>query len=206
MPPNKDARTKLLDAALTAFREKGYAATSVDDLCRAAGVTKGAFFHHFRSKEEIAVAAAAHFGEMAETLFAAATYRTLADPRDRVLAYVDFRREILRGELADFTCLLGTLVQETYASHPAIREACELGIVGHAVTLEEDIAAALAAAGRYPDWSPRSLALHIQAVLQGSFILAKASGGPALAADSVGHLRRYLALLFDLEDAGEAAA
>ena len=59
MPPSKDARTKLLDAALAVIRGKGFAATSVDELCQAAGVTKGAFFHHFHTKEELGVAAAA---------------------------------------------------------------------------------------------------------------------------------------------------
>ena len=70
-----DAKTKLLDASLQVIRCKGYAATSVDDLCRAAGVTKGAFFHHFKSKEDMAVASAAHFGAMAEGLFSHAGYR-----------------------------------------------------------------------------------------------------------------------------------
>jgi TetR/AcrR family transcriptional repressor of nem operon len=46
-----DARTKLLKAALSAIRTKGYSATSVDELCTAAGVTKGACFHHFKSKD-----------------------------------------------------------------------------------------------------------------------------------------------------------
>ena len=45
------AKTKLLDASLTAIRAKGYSATTVDNICETAGVTKGAFFHHFRSKE-----------------------------------------------------------------------------------------------------------------------------------------------------------
>jgi len=196
MPPKKDARNKLLDAAMHVFRGKGYAASSVDDLCAAAGVTKGAFFHHFRSKEEIAVAAAGHFGEMAEGLFAAAPYRSLPEPRARILAYIDFRSSILGGELADYTCLLGTLVQETYATHPAIRAACEREIVGHATTLEPDIAAALATAGRSPA-AARGLALHIQTVLQGAFILAKATGDAQVAADSLGHLRRYLTSLFE---------
>ena len=69
------------------------------------------------------------------------------------------------------------MVQEAYATHPAIRAACEREIVGHAATLEADIAAALAAAAGAVDWTPASLALHIQAVLQGAFILAKATGG-----------------------------
>ena len=203
-PPRKDARIKLLDAALGIIRAQGYAATSVDDLCRAAGVTKGAFFHHFRSKEELAVAAAGHFGAMAEAIFATAPFRDLPDARARVLGYVAFRRDILQGELPDYTCLLGTMVQETYASHPAIRAACAREITGHAATLDADIAAALAATGRATDWSPASLALHIQAVLQGAFVLAKATGGPAVAADSLGHLSRYLTLLLEPETEREA--
>jgi TetR/AcrR family transcriptional repressor of nem operon len=198
--PRGDARTKLLDAALSVIRTKGYAAASVDELCQAAGVTKGAFFHHFRSKEDLAVAAAAHFGKMAAGLFESAPCRTLGDPRERVLGYVDFRKEILRGELPDYTCLLGTLVQEAYASHPAIRAACEREIVGHALTLEADIAAALADAGRGAEISATSIALHIQAVLQGAFVLAKATGGPKAAEESLGHLRRYLELLFQPEE------
>lgn len=205
MPPaGKDARTKLLDAALTIIRTKGYTATSVDDLCKAAGVTKGAFFHHFRSKEELAIAAAAHFGSMADAVFSTAPFRILPDARARVLGYVDFRREILQGELPDYTCLLGTMVQETYASHPAIRAACEREITGHAATLEDDIATALTASGRPADWSPMSLALHIQTVLQGAFVLAKATGGAPVAADSLGHLSRYLRMLFEPKAEREA--
>ena len=51
------ARHKLLDAALALIRTKGYAATTVDDICTAAAVTKGAFFHHFKSKEALGIAA-----------------------------------------------------------------------------------------------------------------------------------------------------
>ena len=44
------------------FAEQGYATTSVQQIVTAAGVTKGAFFHHFRSKEALGIAAAAGFG------------------------------------------------------------------------------------------------------------------------------------------------
>jgi TetR/AcrR family transcriptional repressor of nem operon len=203
---SKDAKSKLLDTALTVIRTKGFAASSVEELCQAAGVTKGAFFHHFRSKEDLGVAAAAHFGEMAADLFGAAPYRAIASPRERLLGYIDFRREILQGELPEYTCLLGTMVQETYASHPAIREACEREIVGHAATLEDDIAAAMAEVGAPASYTPRSLALHIQAVIQGAFILAKATGGAQVAADSLGHLRRYLTLLFEPGSRREATS
>lgn len=199
----KDARTRLLDGALAVIRAKGYSAATVDDLCREAGVTKGGFFHHFRSKEGLAVAAAAHFGEMAEGRFAQAGFRDGPDPVARLLAYVDFRRLILQGELLEFTCLLGTMVQETYGTHPLIRAACEQEIFGHAETLVADIAAAQAQTGRAGEFSAESLAAFTQAVIQGAFILAKARGGRDVAGDSLDHLRRYLELLFDKPDQRE---
>lgn len=191
-----DARSKLLDAALTVIRTKGYAATTVDELCAAAGVTKGAFFHHFKSKDELAVAAADHWSQMTGALFAAAPYHDHADPLDRVLGYIDFRKALLQGDVPEFTCLVGTMVQEAYEAAPAIREACDRSISGHAATLEADIQAVIDSRGLSPDWTAKSLALHTQAVLQGAFILAKAKGSAAAAADSIDHLRRYLELLF----------
>jgi TetR/AcrR family transcriptional repressor of nem operon len=191
----QNARDKLLAAALGVIRAKGYAATTVDDLCRTAGVTKGAFFHHFDSKEALAVAAAGFWSQTTGALFAAAPYHDHADPLDRVLGYIDFRASLLDGPLEAFTCLVGTMVQETFATSPAIRDACDASISGHARTLEADIEAAMELYG-VTGITAGSLALHMQAELQGSFILAKAKGGPDAAADSVAHLRRYLTLLF----------
>src|ERR1700682_4262499 len=134
--PHSGARTKLLDAALSLIRAKGYSATTVDDICQTAGVTKGAFFHHFRSKEELAVSAAGHFSSMADSVFSTAPYRDLPDPVDRLLGYVGFRKAILQGELSEYTCLLGTMVQEAYDTHPPIREACDEGISENAAMVE----------------------------------------------------------------------
>jgi TetR/AcrR family transcriptional repressor of nem operon len=190
------ARRKLLDAALAVIREKGYVATTVDELCARAGVAKGSFFHHFKDKEALAVAAADYWSEMTGAFFAAAPYHGHDDPLDRVLGYIEFRRSILTGEVPEFTCLVGTMVQEIYGTHPAIRDACDASITGHAETIEADIAEAMKRHGIRANWTAKSLALHTQAVLQGAFILAKARGGAEIAISSVDHLRRYIELLF----------
>ena len=191
-----ESKTRLLNAALQVIRTKGYSATRVEDICEAAGVTKGSFFHHFDSKEELAIAAADYWSEMTSALFASAPYHAPQDPLDRVLAYVDFRKALLQGEVPDFTCLVGTMTQEIYDTHPAILEACEHSISGHAATLVPDIEAAMKQRGIAADWTAGSLALHTQAVIQGAFILAKARSSVAIAAESVDHLRRYIELLF----------
>lgn len=192
------AREKLLNAALSVIRTKGYAATTVDDLCRTAGVTKGAFFHHFKSKEDLGVAAAAWWSETTSAFFDSAPYQTISDPLERLLAYLDFRKSILAGELPEFTCLAGTMVQEVYETHPAIRDACDMSISGHAATVEAMIREAMIRYAITAEWTASSLALHIQAVIQGAFILAKAKHGAAVAAASIDHLRRYVEMLFDV--------
>ncbi|MCA0433344.1 MAG: TetR/AcrR family transcriptional regulator [Proteobacteria bacterium] len=197
---NTDAtptRTRLLNAALGIVREQGYEATTVDELCAAAGVSKGAFFHHFASKEALAVAAAEHWNAVTSALFANAPYHLLDDPLDQLVAYIDFRAALLDGRsIPEATCYLGTMVQETYGSHPVIREACFAGIAGHARTIEEIIRAAKARHAPQASWSAEGLALHTQAVLQGAFVLAKAKNDLNLARESILHLRRYIELLF----------
>jgi TetR/AcrR family transcriptional repressor of nem operon len=195
------ARQKLLDAALSLIRTRGYEATTVDDLCVAASVTKGAFFHHFDSKEALAVAAAEYWSETTGALFAAAPYHRHADPLQRVLGYIDFRKAILTGKVPEFTCLVGTMVQEVYESSPAIRGACDASISGHAATLEPDIAEAMARYHVRGGCTAQSLALHTQAVLQGAYVLAKAKGNAGIAADSIDHLRRYVVQLFGADRA-----
>src|ERR1700729_4525706 len=85
-----ESKTKLLDATLKVVRAKGYNATRIEDVCAEAGLTKGSFFHHFKSKDDLALAALEHWKASSGDLFANAPYHHAADPLDRILAYVDF--------------------------------------------------------------------------------------------------------------------
>jgi len=190
-----ETRAKLLDAGRDVIRAKGYTATTVDDICVAAGVTKGGFFHHFDSKERLGIAAVEQFGAMAAALFASAPYSAEPDPRDRVLGYVDFRASMLRGEAAQYTCLMGTTVQEVYATHPDLRAACDQGMSEHVAELTRDLEAAKQRYAPDAPWSPESVGYFMQCVLQGAFIFAKAKQSPEIAAASLGHLRSYLVTL-----------
>ncbi len=196
MALHHDSKTKFLDATLKVVRARGYTATRIEDVCAEAGLTKGSFFHHFKSKEDLALSAAAHWDESTAAFFANAPYHSAADPLDRLLAYVDFRKAILTGELPEFTCFAGTVIQEVYETHPQISAACEANIAAHARTLEVDVRDAMRKHQTVGSWTAESLALHIQGVIQGAFILAKAKGSAAVAAQSLDHLRRYLELLF----------
>lgn len=193
--PRGEARARLIEAARSLVRHKGFAATSVDELCAAAGVTKGAFFHHFPSKEALGVALVDDWTQMTGEMFAAHPYNFKDDPLDRVFAYLDLRREILGQPLTEFTCVAGTTVQEAYETSPPIREAAERSIrsgFGHVLP---HLQAALKA-HPVPGVTAEGLAQQFQVVVQGGIILAKATGSADPARDALDHLERYVRLLF----------
>jgi TetR/AcrR family transcriptional repressor of nem operon len=199
-PEPANARDKLLEAAVREIRLQGFSATSVDQLCTEAGVTKGAFFHHFASKEALGVAAAAYWSESTGKFFAEAPFHHHPRAIDRVLGYIDLRIELISGPPESFSCVAGTMVQERFHASDAIRIACASSIMGNADALVPDIAEAMRDCG-VTGTTPESLARHIQAVIQGAFVIAKSQDQAAAAQtarENLFHLRRYFELLFNL--------
>ena len=113
---NPQTRDTLMEAAFGLVRQKGLSATSVDEICAAAGVSKGAFFHHFKSKEELAVAAAHHWSAVTEGFFETAPYHAPEDPLDQGLLV----SEVAVNGAAGNTCHLRDLPHRGAAYAEAI--------------------------------------------------------------------------------------
>jgi TetR/AcrR family transcriptional regulator, transcriptional repressor for nem operon len=86
--PGRETRARLLDLAERAILEKGYAATSIEELVVAAGITKSGFFYHFRAKNDVAKALMwrdnANTAQLFDAIFGAADADN-ADPLDALL-------------------------------------------------------------------------------------------------------------------------
>ena len=177
----ENSRTRLLTATIDLVRANGYAATRVEDVCAAAGVTKGSFFHHFASKEDLAIAAAAQWNDRATQLFAQAPYLSEPDSLARLLGYVSFRRDLLDGDIWEWSCYAGTTIQETHETYPAIRDACARSITNHVAMLRAMIDDVLRERP-VPNLRAESLALHIQAVHPGRIHNGKGKAGRSVRA------------------------
>jgi TetR/AcrR family transcriptional repressor of nem operon len=189
-------REKLLDAAQELMLAKGYTATSVDEICEAAGLTKGSFFHYFEGKEHLGRVLAERFHASMRQLFESAPFHQKKDPLDRVFGRVDFLIGLSRSPQGGKGCLLGTFVQELSATHPAIRSVCATCFGEVARSFQQDLDLAKEKYAPRSRWSTRSLAEHLTAVAQGAMILAKAKQDPTVVEESLVHYREYLKCVF----------
>lgn len=200
------AATKLhlLEAGVRLLRAQGFHGTTVDGICAEAGVTKGGFFHYFESKEDLARAAVEQFYETRTELFREAPFRKLADPLARVFGRLDFEQELVEASRQTTGCLVGMFAQEVAQSHRDLRKACEKYFELRVDDFTADLAAAKEAHAPTADFDPSSLSWHYTAIVQGSYILAKASGSNAIRLEGLDHFRRYLRFLFGQETATPA--
>jgi TetR/AcrR family transcriptional repressor of nem operon len=194
-------RSKLLDAGVEIIRHRGYNGATVDDICQAAGVTKGGFFHYFDSKDDLAEAALATFDEARTELFREAAFRRVADPLERVFARLDFEKSQIDGLAKSKGCLAGMLAQELALSRDQFRTACRDFFARRADDFAQDLAAAKALYAPQASFDPRGVALFFVGIMQGSHILAKSFGNNEMRLMSLEHFRTYLRSLFG----GEAA-
>ena len=191
------ARQKLLDAAQELMLAKGYTATSVEEICERAGLTKGSFFHYFQGKEHLGRSVAQRFYACWQQASRAAPFRRKKDPLDRALGQVDFFIEMSRAPTWK-GCLLGTFVQELSETHPQIRSVCATCLDDLAEGVKHDLEEAKAKYTPRARWNAQSLAEHLIAVAQGATILAKAKQNPKAFGESLGHFKEYLKRLFKM--------
>ncbi len=187
-------RQKLLLAGTDLFRRTGYASTTVDAICEQAGVTKGAFFHHFPSKEALAVECLRGWDDMARGMDEQAPYRAIEDPVGRVYGYVDFLIATIGDPRMLKSCLAGTTVQEISSTNLPLRAAANTCFVNMEARFQALLDAACEDRGVKLDTA--SLASLCTATVQGSLIACKASGDGMLIVSNLKHYKAYLQTQF----------
>jgi len=192
-----ETKRKLVDAGVGLMRARGFNATTLDDICTAAGVTKGGFFHYFKSKDAIAKAALARFGDEREREFKNAPFRKLADPLDRVFGRLDFAKDSASGTgRLTKGCLIGMLAQEMSYTNPDLRQACQDEFARIAGDFEADLAEAKGVYAPEGAFDPKGVAMLYVSMVQGSLMLAKASESNRVMVENIERFRAYLGTLF----------
>lgn len=195
-------RDRILDAAERLVHRHGFASTTVDAVIAAAPTSKGAFFHHFPTKSELGQALVARYAradaEVLEHLLRAAE-QISDDPAEQMVELIrDLERHVDDVALEQPGCLFVSFLYSREQVDPQTLTT----IVDSVELWRGRLSSRLRMAARqHPpviNVDLTSLADHVFTVLEGGFVLARATGETARLRAQLGHLRRYLALVFDV--------
>jgi TetR/AcrR family transcriptional repressor of nem operon len=193
-------KRRILEVAQDLVLDRGFSATTVDAVIDAAGISKGAFFHHFSSKNALGQSMLERYAqadaEILETFMARAEEAS-EDPAEQLVAFVRAFEEASDEMFSQPGCLFVSFVYEkmpdSREAHRVIRGNIELWRKRLADKMRQAFAAR-SVTGIDPD----SLADLMFTVFEGAFILARATGDPADVRRQLGHYRRYLELVLQL--------
>jgi TetR/AcrR family transcriptional repressor of nem operon len=180
-PRALQTRDRILREATRLFAARGYHDTKLDEILQAAGVTTGAFFHHFRGKEDLGFAVLDWYleqrGRELDAVEQALYPDGSADPLERLFQRLDATEERFcrRARRKQGGCIFGNLSTALCETHDGFRR--RLADCFEAMAM--DFKPRLDAVAR--QHAPRrridtlGLARYLVAVLEGSIILARAN-------------------------------
>lgn len=194
-------RDRILRMAQGLILEKGYGGTSLADIVGALGVTKGAFFHHFGSKDELARALIQRYADRDHLSFHEFARRADAltdDPVQSALLLVGlFEEALAQRERPVRGCLFAAYVYQQAQFEPEVRAFLRTTFDGWVRLFETKFDAALQAKPPRLPVTARDLGEMMVALFEGAIILGRAFEDPKAMARQVRQFRSYLRLLFD---------
>lgn len=186
-------RGALVDAMRRVALSKGFPATTVDEVCELAGVTKGSFYHHFSGKDDLGAAALESYFDDVVAAFSAGEWSAVADPVDRLQAFLAHAGEVCVGPVMVYGCLIGTFTLDMAESSPDLRQRLSAMFAA----LRDVVAGLVGAAARHRGRQVDADLFGDQflAILEGSIVLAKAHADPTIPRRGVELLAGHLDLL-----------
>lgn len=197
----KNTRAKIVEAAEALILAQGYAGTTVDDVLAATGLTKGAFFHHFKSKAELARAVVERYAKTDFELFqlwSREADMASADPYQRVLHFLTAFEKYLDGLGKPFPgCVFASYTTEAEQFEADMHAYIRARLQAWIALYEDKLAALIKAKKPREKTSARGLAEMIVTIVEGGFIMGNAMSDATWLQRQSAQYRLYLKLLFE---------
>lgn len=191
-----ESQERLIAATQGLMLRQGYAATTVDQICAEAKLTKGSFFHHYASKEAIGRAAIDAWGAMGTRLYAQAWSDPAMDPLDQLQRMLDIMISFATTREEPCLCMVGMMSQELALTNPELRAVC----AKHLDDWTQHVVRLLSAAKRTRrpavDFDPERVAWLLNSIWQGSMLIAKTRQTPHMIVSNLELTRAYVTSLF----------
>lgn len=196
----KPTRDKILAESKALVLENGFSGTSIDQILERTAITKGAFFYHFKTKNELAKALIKEYAREDKDVMDRALEKTESleeDSLNRLLQFVQEFIDMMSGLQTPYPgCLYASYVYEPQNFSKEINDFICESILLWRDTLEELLNSILREYDTRLEVDIKSLADLFKVVIEGAFIVSKALHEPDVTAKQLQHLKNYFQLIF----------
>ncbi|MTI38075.1 TetR/AcrR family transcriptional regulator, partial [Fulvivirga lutimaris] len=191
---------KIIAEARSLVLKNGFSGTSIDQILDRTGITKGAFFYHFKTKNILAKALIEDFanedlGYMRKSL--EMVNEKYDKPLDKLLAFIQYFIDMMSGLTEAYPgCLYISYTSEPNQFDEEIKEVVSGTILIWRNTMMKLLEDTVEDLGIKPGVDLQSLADHLFIVFEGSFVVSQALEDKDLIANQIKHYKHYLEVLF----------
>lgn len=193
-------RNKIMDVAQSMVLDVGLSGTSVEKVIEGAGVTKGTFFYHFKTKHDLAAAMIERYADQDEHHFAEAMTKAeqlARDPLQQLLIFVGLFIEMTEQLEEPFPgCLYASYCYQSGAISSQSMAQVERMMHFWREHLGRKVEAVVEQNPPRIPIEPHQVADHVLTTFEGAFILSKVMKEPKVASEQLIQCRNYLELLF----------
>jgi TetR/AcrR family transcriptional regulator, transcriptional repressor for nem operon len=188
-----DTKAKLVDVSMRLFWEKGYGATSIQDILREADVHAGSLYHFFPTKQDLLLATLKRYRDGLHQMLLAPAWKGVDDPIERIFALLARYRQALLSTDCFYGCPIGSLALEIHEPDPAVRSLLSANFSGWTKAIEECL---VDAGQRLPhDVNRKDLASFVLTVMEGGVMQSRTHRSVDSFDASVRLLRDYMTRL-----------
>jgi TetR/AcrR family transcriptional repressor of nem operon len=193
-------RERILETAESLFLARGYAGTSIDDILRSTGLTKGGFFYHFSSKAVLSMAVVERYAIRDFELFDGFAEQADAasdDPLEALFIFLELFEAFiddLNGPPAG--CIFASYLYEVEHLGENVRKYIADGFEHWGNMYASRIEDVMAIYPAAIEVNARELSQMIMCIIEGGFILSKSFKDPAVTSGAARQFRQYLGLIF----------
>lgn len=211
MGKGESTRERILEIAEAAVLEKGFGATSIDEIIAAAGITKSGFFYHFSDKNQLARAMLARYAEtndrLFESIFARADDLADGDPLQSFLIGM----KLLAETMADLPnghpgCLVASICYQERLFDREVRELMTESVRNWNRFFAARLEAIAAAYPARDDMDVAEIAQMVSCAVDGAIIMSKTLADPGILPRQILLVRNYVRMLYLPAATARAAA
>lgn len=197
--PRPSRKIDLLNAGVAAVLNQGATQTTLEGVCGDVGVTKGAFFHHFRDKDTFVSAMLQHFGDRGVATLAAVDLGSQPTACGHLRAYLEALERIYSRDPWFRRGCLFLIVAQEYEEGSPIRQQCEQGLARWLEASTAEFKRIARSSGRRPTTSERQLAEQLLYTIEGALHVGRVRDAKGSIRQALRQFERYACAAMHIE-------